>query len=463
MLFLLNALHIGVGSVYRDVLGSSSPPVTVVLDLLTNGVLVVAAELAYAELMGRKPWVGAIPIAGLAVAGANLWAAMVGSETWAFLLLSYAYAAVRLAQSLRGTRGSAGSVGATWLAAAFLPRFLEFTQDGVVNAARTLTELAPLTWVFGLAILLAALVACVELARGLPRPRNVVALLFLASGALLGATRLLMGGANDTVIVLFTLAVLRPVAVLAGVAEGGLFVRGYAWTTAARHLGLMALGVTTFAVVLWALPALMPPRARVVDVLLAFAVTMIILPLWGLALERLLRARGAAPTAKVVEPVEPAPAEPTLPPGLDPACRFSPEDIEAYHRSRAVLAEQPSERRRALASLTRRQRVLLALLQSSRNTLGDPRFSQTGLQWATHIPYRYLSTVIRDANAGSASPRIVFSTGVRGQRYYWLSPHGTEEAVQLAGELGLAGIANLRELLGEAFHRPQSLAESSAG
>jgi hypothetical protein len=426
-----------------------------VVDDLTNGALVLSAELAAAAVLGRRrlwvAWPAALAV-GLLPVALRLGGLPVTST---YTLVAYAYAAVRLGHAHLAARSPEGLAWTPWLLAAFTPRFVEFLGAyGIAyeSLVRDWWPVAPLAF-----LALAAGVGLIAL--GALREQDAERRMLLGSALLAGAMLAVVRTVGAPTILLygFSLAVLRPGLLLLGMSRTGL-LGGFMPPGALLRAATLGLGAgATFAAAEATVAASVPAAPLTGRLMLAGAAAIASLPGWMLAANRLREAAGAS----AASPGAGDAGDPT--PGLDPACRFGSADVERYRRLADCAGALTASQRATLAALTRGQRVLLALRGSSQGTLGRPEFSQAGLQFATHVPYRYLATVIKGLNA-AAEPRklIESSTGVRGVRHYWLTEHGRREADELAERLGLAGDAgNL--VLGEAFFEPGSAATYRGG
>lgn len=457
-LFGLNALY--TTTTLPQALGWSTaqPAWGLFVDDTTNAALILTAELAAAAVLGRRPrWALALLLGGFAGAMPMALRFAGTDGTAAFTLLTYGYASVRLAQAHREASEGLPSTWAMWLLAAFVPRFVEFFMayaERIIRFAPWATQDAwwPLT--FAAMVALGAGVASTAIS-AVRRGGEHQLLLgsALLAGVLLSGARYVP--APSILFYGFSLAVIRPALVLWGIARSGLLDASVQQAGLTRA-GILALGAAgTFALADGALagglPGAVHPLARL---LVPASAAVVSLPLW---------VRIADWTERGVPPPAPAPpaaaapvqASPETFPGLDAACRFGPSHHQRYRDLARRASTLPPDRAHGLAALTRGQRVLLALRGSSAATLGRPEFSQAGLQFATHIPYRYLATVIKGLNAAAEPGRLVeTSTGVRGIRHYWLTEQGRREANAMAWRLGLDGAGEEDVPLGEAFFAP---------
>lgn len=428
-LFGLNAAY-AAGQVILLVPGHAWPSLSWsgFADDLTNGFLVASAELSAAALLRRRPVAAAWPVA-LVVSLGPLLLRLTGTPMPAtFTLAAYAYAALRLAWAGLHVDGRPEAAWTAWLLAAFAPRFVEFAAP---SAWPLSDPWAPATEAT-LLLLGLGLLGCIAASlRAELAAHRIVVGVALAAGVLLSILRTASMTA-PLVVSNFTLDVLRPAFVLGGAAASGLLGARSSPESLSRT-ALLAVGTAaTFEASLAAFSAA-GGVPLVAQLLLAAAIAVVSLVVWAPVSERV-----AAAVTQGVEGVTLGDGASNGPcPGLDPACKFGPDWVAEYGVLAARASRLPPAQRARVAALTRGHRVLLALRGSSLATLGQARYSQAGLQFATHIPYRYLATVIKGLNAAAEPAKLVeTSTGRRGVRHYWLTQAGREEAERLATQLG---------------------------
>lgn len=436
------------------------------LDDATNALLVLAAEACAIAVVGRAPrrgWLAGVVCYGFAVAAAPLALKVGGSSSPAtFTLLAYAFAAARLVHAASVAQpGGPGTRWAPWLLLAFVPRALEF---GVGYAYALEGSFAWLNLLHLPVLALLAISGLATFALAVRRPWGVAgAALFalLAAGVFWGWARLLRDASfslvNEPVVAYFTLGGVRPVAVLGGIAAAGLLGATLQQATMLRHAVVVGGAAVAFAAATVAVPALLLAPASPLALLLAAALALVSVPLWAELAERTtvsMTVRGSrTPNAALQRDTVLAPTTDSTPlrPGLDPACRFNEGHLARYDEAARRVASMGESMRGRLASLTRSDRILLALNGSSPSTLGQWEYTQAGLQFATHVPYKHLASAVQGLNREGV--RLVgTSTGVRGVRHYWLTPAGQLRAAEVAESVGFQD-GEERAPLGEAFYR----------
>lgn len=426
--------------------------------------LLAFAAVAAEEASGRsRLHVLVVPTAAVAAALAlpahwGLAESVPGWRLWQELPLLLAILLVALAMGRWSSSRREGAADAWLLALAvlglryaelgtrvFLPRVAAdgLTSDPFAAAARVLGVVA-----FGALLGFAALVTLRAGLRPVARPRRMAAApLLVAAGALIG-----LAGAEVRIpqtLLFLTIALARPVGFLyiqaklgppPGAQREGMVALAVLF--AASSLGL-AVGISA-----WGLP----PAS---GALLALAFLLVAAPAIP-RLERALPAAAAAPPSQLAAAWPLDPSRVSLPPDWE-------EVVEGGHTRFRRLEPRIQA---SLASLTRWQRILLALDAVPRGSPPNAYARTTpGIHLATHCPYAEVGSEIRRANQragqiardlglgdgpGPGPTRLVEvrwgrAEGLRSGRakFYLLTPLGRRVAERLRDELGLPGPPDL--------------------
>jgi hypothetical protein len=383
------------------------------LEPLTIGLLALTGETAAATIAGRHLRWWAVGVSGALGLGAA-WAMAAGNSTSPLLLTAYGFMMIALAQGWASASEGQGR-WAVWLLIAFAPRAIEFM--GAFPHVLQRPEDSP-ALLGGLLFVAAGTLATVRVALRESSMLGKTLFLVVTAGALLALVR--FSGANsEPFVVFFSLGFLRPMGVIAGVAMGGLLGAFLAPGAFIRHATIMLGAAVVLFAAFSAIPALLSESAPLIVLGLAAAVAVLSLPLWVFVAER-----------------------------------FEPSGWATEGPPRPTLEAIPPDHRDALRSLTRNDRVLLALRGSSMSTLGSPLYSHAGLSEVTHIPGKHLAAIVRSVNERAGGQKMIASSvGTRSVRHYWLTPEGSRRAEELATRLQLGAIANSRGLLGERWYR----------
>lgn len=473
-LFATNGMLTAVALVFR-LTGAEQPLLARIADDATNGLLVLAAEASALAILGKPSSLSRWAFAGTAAAmvavipAATKVGAIEGPVV--FTLAAYAYAATRLTHAWwRAPASSVHARWAGWLVLAFLPRAVEFGVGYAYPITDAWSWLSPLQ--LGAAVLLMGLgVAAVALALRRSDRLGPVLFALVASGFALGVARYpglsVPSLVAEPLVVYFTLALVRPAAVLLGLQRDGLLGAAVDAQTMTRHVLLMAGVAGVFAVGMTLVPALVDARGAPFLLFVVAALALATSPLWLWLADRVAIGTRSPPAEPAAAPPAalPAPSDRARP-GLDPACRFLPEHLAWYDDAARRAATLDEGTRARLASLTRPERVLLALRGTSAATRGRWEYTQAGLQLATHIPYRHLRAAVEALNDGGQGRLVETTVGVRGIRHYHLTPAGNAASDRLANQTSGYGGPDARAVLGEAFYatlRPTPPREPAPG